>query len=355
MRKWLILLSSFIYLSCAAGQNVVRLDNGKIDHSFICIAPGAHEVFLESGTNVYPMSETSSGEWRLTLRLPEGKFRYLFVIDGEAQTDPRNPWMEQDGAGGYESVVAIGSTPDYKGYRGDVTHGEVLTVVIDSRELEARQTFRVYLPPDYNATNRAYPVLFLLHGIWANQNFWTWSGGGAVQNYMDNMIADGVVEPFVIVMPFGANSFYTNRYERLIVNELYEYATNHYRILAGRQFTGIGGYSMGGFGAFYLAMRNPGRFGISIPISGYFNYPRFLKLYDDTPLTFEPELVLFCGTTDPLCYPTVMNLKTYLDRDGVDYKLYTSPGIHQWSYWNKVEPDVLRFASEYFYRGVTNS
>lgn len=359
MKRLFLLLFALLFLSCTTAQNGTRPETLTASRTFVCYAPDAAQVCLTGDmnrwdTNGYRMNRDEGGYWRLTLVLPEGRYGYRFDVDGRGTVDPSNPWMASDGEGGLVSVAVFGPEPDYRQCVSGRPHGEIRTIVIQSRELDARQTFRIYLPPDYDTTNRAYPVLFLLHGIWANQNFWSWSGGGKVQNFMDNMLFEGEIEPFVIVMPFGANSFYTNQYERLIVNELYTYMTDNYRILPGRTNTGIGGYSMGGFGAFYLAQRNPERYGISIPMSGYFNYLRYLKTYDDAKLTFGSELDLFCGTTDPLCYPTVQNLVRYLDRDGIRYRLYVSPGIHQWMYWKTIEPYVLRFASAYFYGWRTN-
>jgi enterochelin esterase family protein len=59
----------------------------------------------------------------------------------------------------------------------------------------------VYVPPGYNASDKSYPVLYLLHG--ANDFERGWTQTGRANLIMDNLLAAGKAVPAIIVMPFG--------------------------------------------------------------------------------------------------------------------------------------------------------
>jgi enterochelin esterase-like enzyme len=59
---------------------------------------------------------------------------------------------------------------------------------------------RVYTPPGYS-TNRKYPVLYLLHGIGGTDTEWTASCHA--NQVIDNLLADGKIQPMVLVFPDG--------------------------------------------------------------------------------------------------------------------------------------------------------
>ncbi|MAE71806.1 MAG: hypothetical protein CME06_15215 [Gemmatimonadetes bacterium] len=74
-------------------------------------------------------------------------------------------------------------------------------------------TFLIYLPPDYSDANAdGYPVLYLLHGF--GNDPWTWVQTYGLPQLLDGMIADGTIEPMIVVMPNGMGdligSFYTD-------------------------------------------------------------------------------------------------------------------------------------------------
>src|SRR3954470_7866885 len=70
---------------------------------------------------------------------------------------------------------------------------------VKSKILNMDRKFAIYLPPDYETSQRSYPVLYLLHGAGDDQTGWVQFG--EVQNIADKAIADGSATPMIIVMP----------------------------------------------------------------------------------------------------------------------------------------------------------
>ena len=76
-------------------------------------------------------------------------------------------------------------------------------LILKSSKLKMDRKYSVYLPPDYETSNRSYPVLYLLHGSGDDQTGWVQFG--EVEYIADKAIKEGKSTAMIIVMPF-ANS-----------------------------------------------------------------------------------------------------------------------------------------------------
>lgn len=65
----------------------------------------------------------------------------------------------------------------------------------------------VYLPNGYdmNGRNDRYNVLYLLHGVGGNR--YEWQNGEILRNIFDHLIANGEIEPMIVVLPDGRSTF----------------------------------------------------------------------------------------------------------------------------------------------------
>jgi enterochelin esterase-like enzyme len=124
--------------------------------------------------------------------------------------------------------------------------------------------YAVYLPPDYGASTRRYPVVYLLHGYTDDES--AWIQFGEIPLAADRAIARREIPPMIIVMPDGGVTWYINdvqnkvRYEDMLMQEFIPYIDSLYRTRPNKEFRGVAGLSMGGWGALLLSMRHPGDF-----------------------------------------------------------------------------------------------
>src|SRR6059036_2143647 len=100
----------------------------------------------------------------------------------------------QRGGFGQRDTIPAGSRVEYKTFQSKLL----------GRELR----YGLYLPVSYNNSTKRYPVLYFLHGMYENEM--RWSSRGQTDLMLDRMIADGKIGEFIVALPFGANSFYTN-------------------------------------------------------------------------------------------------------------------------------------------------
>ena len=118
--------------------------------------------------------------------------------------------------------------------------------------------YSIYLPPCYGAGQASYPLLMLLHGSDADDSQWDRLG---FLEALDAAIQSHAAPAMIVIMPFGDsiandNSFGAISYDRLLL-ELLDMARRQYLV---SESVAIGGISRGGFWAYQLGLRFPGRF-----------------------------------------------------------------------------------------------
>jgi S-formylglutathione hydrolase FrmB len=139
--------------------------------------------------------------------------------------------------------------------------GRIECRAIQSKILSREVHYCALLPPSYDtAKTRRFPVLYFLHGLGGDEQLLVNSGGW---NLVEDLWQEDRIREFLIVTPDGDTSFYINsrdgqqRYEDFFLREFLPFIERNYRIKAGRHFRGIGGVSMGGYGALHLAFLHP--------------------------------------------------------------------------------------------------
>ena len=79
-------------------------------------------------------------------------------------------------------------------------HSKVMdNLTLTSKILSGKRKYAIYLPPDYETSERKYPVLYLLHGSGDDQAGWVQFG--EVLQITDKAIENGLATPMIIVMP----------------------------------------------------------------------------------------------------------------------------------------------------------
>lgn len=204
------------------------------------------------------------------------------------------------------------------------------------------------------------------------------------EKILANLLSEGQVGPFIVVLPNGGKSFYVNsyngreRYEDFLIQELVPWADRSYRTLRDRRARGVAGDSMGGYGALHLAMRHPDVFGSAsaqsaaligeLPqpfpsegrwafyariLEGPFGDPLNEKYWEEnSPLTLAehperfPDLKLYfdAGDQDRFGFDQgARRLDAILTSRGFPHEFHLREGGHGWSYLAQYMQYALRF------------
>lgn len=264
--------------------------------------------------------------------------------------------------------------------------GRAECVSLQSKILERSVPYCVLLPPSFDTEKtRRYPVLYLLHGLGDNEQMLIHSGG---MNLVEDLSEQRQIGEFLIVTPSGDASFYINsrdgkrRYEDFFVQEFMPSVEKKYRARPGRTSRGIGGISMGGYGALHIAFRHPQLFGaVGTHSAALIEKLPNIKAQDSRQISrlrvlggafgspFDPA---FWSSNDPLTIAHTANLaglKIYFDCGSEDeygfeagaaaldklltarhipHEFHLYPGGHNWIYFAEHLPALLEFQSRAF-------
>ena len=82
--------------------------------TFSIEAPGAERVLLTGDFNEWTLDGSEmdpiGGVWTKVIKLPPGRYRYRYVVDGRWQNDPSNAAVEPNPYGGYDSILVVEGT-----------------------------------------------------------------------------------------------------------------------------------------------------------------------------------------------------------------------------------------------------
>ena len=154
----------------------------------------------------------------------------------------------------------------------EATVGTVEHIKVHSASIEgnlqgnsAERDVFVYLPPSYGTSRRQrYPVVYQLHGWLPGGE--EWSGMIKFKEGTDRAMASGGVKEMIVVVPdsltvLGGSMYSTSvtsgDFEGFIARDLVAYIDSHYRTIPRRESRGLSGHSMGGYGTWRIAMKNP--------------------------------------------------------------------------------------------------
>ena len=152
----------------------------------------------------------------------------------------------------------------------------------------ATRTYSVLLPPSYGASDKRYPVVYVLH--WYTGKDYSMVGP-MLAPYM-SLLREDKVQEMIFVFPDASNTFGGSQYlssptigdyETYVTQEFVELVDATYRTIPDRNSRGITGCSMGGDGSIYLALKYPGVFSVAAPASATYDWARDPVLWEEGP------------------------------------------------------------------------
>jgi enterochelin esterase-like enzyme len=155
---------------------------------------------------------------------------------------------------------------------------------------------------------------------------------------MDNLIADGKIKPFIIVMTYGLTNdikfgtigqFTAKEFETLLVDELVPYIDANFATKADKWNRAMAGLSMGGIETKLITMRRPEVFGSYGLLSGGQFEPDDIKDKKQVKLIFQS-----CGSKER---PDAIKESTaHLKAAGLNAHGYISEGTaHEFLTWRR--------------------
>lgn len=267
--------------------------------------------------------------------MDEGFHYYNLTVNGGKFNDPGA--LNFFGSSRWESGIEIpAQDQDFYALK-EVPHGHVSQILFPSKSTQTSRRAFVYTPPGYSKDlSSRYPVLYLQHGWGEDETAWT--NQGLAHLIMDNMIAEGKIKPFIIVMTYGMTNevkwgrirdFKIDAFETVLVKELIPYVDANFRTIANQPNRAMAGLSMGGMETKMVTLANPDVFSHYALLSGGTYAPADIKDKSKVKLIF-----LSCGSKENP--DGVKKAAEELKSAGFNSVSYVSPNTaHEFQTWRR--------------------
>ena len=254
-----------------------------------------------------------------------------------------------------DKPVAPPAPAGFDVHRSDIQHGTLALVEYESRTVGTRRKTYIYTPAGYTSETK-YPVLYLLHGIGGDED--EWRRGGNAHVILDNLIADKLAVPMVVVMPNGraqpndrvegngmASAPAFAKFEQDLLQDLIPFVESKYSVQTDREHRALAGLSMGGGQSLNFGLANLGMFAWIGGFSSAPNTKMPAELVTDLAKTRELRLLwISCGDTDGLISIS-QRTHAYLKEHDVPHVWHLDSGGHTFTVWKN---DLYLFAQRIF-------
>jgi putative tributyrin esterase len=253
------------------------------------------------------------------------------------------------------------------------------TVQLKSELIGKVLPYNALLPPGYFKSNKRYPVLYLLHGLFGHHDDWI---------TRTNLAEYAASYDLIIITPEGNDSWYvdsatvpTDKYESYFVREVIPDVDGRYRTIKDRRARGVAGLSMGGYGALKFGLKYRDYFAFAGSLSGALDpanrseeHPGFAwdilrpsltavfgpansrarqvndlhqiaRNFTAADISSLPYLYFDCGLEDGFL-ATNRELAEILVSKKIAHQYRQLPGGHDWKYWDRQVREILRIFAD---------
>ena len=286
-----------------------------------------------------------NGVWKARLnKMVEGIYRYRFIVDGMNVYDPKAP-----DAGETSALLTVAQSGDEFFAMKNVPHGAVAERYYWSEPLKQMRRMHVWTPAGYEKSNKKLPVLYLVHGGGDTDN--SWPGVGAAGFILDNLMAEGKMEPMVVVMPNGSIEMPDGNmmgevpvFAEDMITSIIPFIESNYRVYTDQAHRAMAGLSMGGMETLEVTLNHPEMFSYVWVLSSSFapgnkevyEYERGrLKREADRYNKNFKELVFTQGGPSDIAYNNCKETLKLFDDAAIKYEYHEVSGGHSWEAWRQ--------------------
>lgn len=292
------------------------------------------------------MVKNENGIWSVTLGpIAPDMYPYSFIVDGVTVMDDNNPFYFENERFKASIVDIEGDIPLIHSVQ-DVPHGTINYDYYVSDVLGTTARVLVYTPPGYeDGLDQKYPVFYLISGTTDTDE--TYFKVGRANFIFDNLIAKGLAEPMIVVMPYGNPAAYfdvgdsrgieaSRRMSEDFLNVMMPYIEKNYRTINNADNRAIGGFSRGGNQGLTIGMNNLDKFSYLCSYASFagnvVDFEKTFKNFIQNPQQTNERINLFwLGVgTDDFLYENAKLFMNKLEQNGIQTKVMITGGGHTW-------------------------
>lgn len=144
--------------------------------------------------------------------------------------------------------------------KGRIEHHQMTSKIMADAGKPAEREVSIYLPEEYDTSELAYPVIYLIHQ-YSDIGNRTWFAYGIDYTLS---VFDAMPNPLIVVMPsMGKKTRDVPLEEAHLIKEFIPFAEGMYRIINQREGRAISGFSRGGGDALHIVLSHPELFSVA--------------------------------------------------------------------------------------------
>lgn len=372
LRNWCFLLMIFGMMTTMSAQLTIHLTSVPAD------TPDSASIYIAGnfnnwnpGNTAYKFTGNQNGTYDLTFNPAPGTLEFKFT---------RGSWptVEGSSSGGFipnrtYSYSGAASTvnlniagwEDISGKHTAADNVQILDEDFFIPQLNRTRRIWIYVPPDYNSTSKHYPVLYLQDGQNLFDAFYSFNGEWKIDESMNNLFNGGDYGAIVVGIDNGGGErfneyspWYSSQYHSggdgeayvsFIINTLKPHIDSTYRTLPGRDYTAIGGSSLGGLISMYAVAEYPDIFSKAGIFSPAFQVTDscFLQVMS---MTYDQDIRVYfvAGHNESEdMIPDIQHMQQILLQKGVDASnikvVDELDGAHSEWFWAREYPDAYEW------------
>ena len=303
-----------------------------------------------------------TGVWFYTIALPSGTWSYRFIVDGVegaaltdytdafVETDPNNRPLEKELGEQNNSQVRVPYVKSKQSLdlsvqlpRTDKRVGTLTYHLYEATgyegELADDPAIAVYTPYGYSANRKEpYKVLYLSHGAGVESEM-SWWNKGSVGNMLDNLIAQNVVEPFVVVL---INNYAVNFDAENLTKNIVPLVEENYNVRTDREGKAVAGLSAGGRYSQDQMLTHPWEFGYyGLFSGGFFDDASMEGVSFNAEALNDAKIYLAAGSKE-FGLLAIQRTSQALTASGVTgYHSFVVTGGHDCNLWRQIFDDYV--------------
>ncbi len=370
-----------VYLSFVLSLFVLASLNAQLTITLTSIppkTPPGSNIFIagninswDPGNAAYQLTDNLNGTYSITLNPSPGTLEFKFTrgswatVEG-TETGGFRPNRTYSYSGSASSVeLTIAGWEDISGNHTATDNVQVLDENYYIPQLDRTRRIWIYLPPDYNTTSKHYPVLYMQDGQNLFDVFYSFAGEWKIDESMNTLFNEGDYGAIVVGIDNGGGErfdeyspWYSTTYHEggdgeayvsFLINTLKPHIDSTFRTLPGRDYTAIGGSSLGGLISMYAASEYPDVFGKAGIFSPAFQVTDscFLQVMSKT---FDEDIRVYfvAGHNESEdMIPDILNMQQLLLKQGVDQSnikvVDEADGAHSEWFWAREYPDAYKW------------
>ena len=219
--------------------------------------------------------------------------------------------------------------------------------------------YMIYLPESYYTSDKYYPTVYLMHQYNSTHTSYRVDD---IDYLVDEAIKQALIDEMIVIVPNShEESWWKDNWMKMISEELVPLIDSKYRTIDDARYRFTAGCSMGGQGAYGVALQNPELFSGAISFFGAFSMggeasPNYIAERESAEYLSYYTMYFICGNQDIYQFgQPAIDLHQQLLAKNVEHEFFIENGGHDSPFYLPYFIDAMVYTRDNMYHSDTEA